>query len=77
VPFNKIVLYQPRLVKLVVPPSTFADIRFWLDQYGINQSTVFPGLDGLSRHIEWLHTILEDEKHLRRTIANMSWELPT
>jgi hypothetical protein len=77
VPFDKIALYTPRLVKLVVSPSAFADIRFRLDQYGINQSTVFPGLDGLSRHIQWLHTILEDEKHLRRRIANRSWELPT
>jgi FRG domain len=77
VPFGKIAAYKPRLTKLVVVRSSFADIRFRLDQYGINQSIVFPGLDGLSKHIQWLHTFLNDEKHLRRTIARMSWDLPT
>jgi hypothetical protein len=76
VPFDKISAYKSRLTRLVISSNSFADIRFRLDQYGINQSVVFPGLDGLSRHIQWLHTILKDEKHLRRSIADMSWELP-
>jgi hypothetical protein len=66
VPFERITSYQPRLTKLIVSPSAFADIRFRLDQYGVNHSIVFPGLDGLSGYIEWLHTYLDDEKNLRR-----------
>jgi len=74
VPFDKIEPYQSRLTKVIVSGSGFANIRFRLDQYGVNQSTVFPGLDGLSRHIEWLHTGLDDEGHLRR--SDTRWEIP-
>jgi FRG domain len=76
VPFDKIGLYKPRLTKLVIFSSAFADIRFRLDQYGVNHSTVFPGLDGLSRHVEWLNSSLKDERHLRRIVADSSWEIP-
>ncbi|WP_245334691.1 hypothetical protein [Bradyrhizobium mercantei] len=76
VPFDKIALYQSRLTKVIIARAAFADIRFRLDQYGVNYSTVFPGLDGLSRHIEWLHSFLGDEKNLRRSVADMRWEIP-
>jgi hypothetical protein len=75
-PFDKIRLYQPHLTKLVVLRSAFSAIRFSLDQYGMNHSTVFPGLDGLSRHIEWLHSYLEDEKWLHRYVGDSRWEMP-
>jgi hypothetical protein len=75
VPFDKIALYKSRLTKVVVAHSAFADIRFRLDQYGVNYSTVFPGLDGVSRHIEWLHSFLDDEKRLRRSVVDTRWEM--
>jgi hypothetical protein len=76
VPFDRLALYQPRLTKVVILRSAFADIRFRLDQYGVNHSTVFPGLDGLSRHIEWLHSFLNDENRLRRSVVDTRWEMP-
>jgi hypothetical protein len=77
VPFDRLALYQPRLTKVVILRSAFADIRFRLDQYGVNHSTVFPGLDGLSRHIEWLHSFLNDENRLRRSVVDTRWEMPS
>jgi len=75
VPLETMRAYKSRLVKLFVPSSAFADLRYRLDQYGVNKSTVFPGLDGLSGHIEWLHSVLGDEMHLRRDVATASWRL--
>lgn len=36
-----------------VPPGACAEIRTVLDACGINESSLFPDLDGLSRHIGW------------------------
>jgi hypothetical protein len=77
IPFDKIALYNSRLVKLVITPNSFADIRFRLDQYGINEAVVFPDLDGLSHHIGWLHMKLSDEMHLGRTIDKLGWDPPS
>ncbi len=47
------------LVKLVIGADAKRDIRYGLDQLGINVATLFPGLDGLARyrnfkHIDWM-----------------------
>ena len=77
IPFDKIAIYNPRLVKLLISSDSFSDIRFRLDQYGINESVVFPDLDGLSHHIGWLHSKLSDERHLERTVDNLGWKPPS
>jgi len=48
-----------RLVKLTISVDAKRDIRYGLDQLGINVATLFPGLDGLARyrnfkHIDWM-----------------------
>lgn len=50
---------HPQLVKLVISVTAKRDIRYGLDQLGINVATLFPGLDGLARyrnfkHIDWM-----------------------
>jgi hypothetical protein len=47
--------HHPKLVKILVPSSAFRDIRYQLDRCGINAAVVYPDLDGLARHIEWLY----------------------
>ncbi len=53
--------YCDRLTKIIIPAVSFCDIRYQLDRCGINESTMFPGIGGLCRHIEWFHALLEDE----------------
>jgi hypothetical protein len=53
--------YCDRLTKLVIPASSFSELRFQLDRCGINNASMFPGIGGLCRHIEWLYSILDDE----------------
>lgn len=50
-----------RLLQVRIPAIAFADIRFDLDRLGVNSATLFPDLDGLCRHIEWLYTFTKDE----------------
>lgn len=42
-----------KLHKIKVYADYFGDIRKALDIYGINESSMFPDLDGLSKYIEW------------------------
>jgi hypothetical protein len=53
--------YCNHLIKLIIPASSFSELRFQLDRCGINDASMFPGIGGLCRHIEWLHTLLDDE----------------
>lgn len=50
-----------RHLRLEIPPETFPDIRKHLDRCGVNSSTMFPGIEGLCGHIQWLHSFLRDE----------------
>jgi len=42
--------------KLIVPKSARKGIKKILSSYGINRASLFPDLDGLARHIEWLRS---------------------
>lgn len=53
--------FQPRLQKVLVHRDTYSDIRYYLDQCGINAATMYPDIDGLARHVEWYHSLGEDE----------------
>ncbi|MEM6837646.1 MAG: FRG domain-containing protein [Cyanobacteria bacterium P01_C01_bin.120] len=54
--------YKSRLKKLMVPFDAFARIRLELDRLDVNSSTLFPDLDGLCAHIEWIYSSLADEE---------------
>ena len=41
------------LEKLVIPTSIKSDLMFMLHQYGVNYLSLFPDLEGLSKHLCW------------------------
>jgi len=53
--------YKARIDRLVIPPDAFGDLRFSLDLLGVNFASLFPDLDGLSRHLNWSNSLLADE----------------
>jgi hypothetical protein len=54
-PLQSATEHYSKLTKILVPRSAFVDIRFQLDRCGINSAVVYPDIDGLARHIEWLY----------------------
>ncbi|MFQ3248058.1 MAG: type I restriction system adenine methylase HsdM [Arenicella sp.] len=42
-----------QIFKIVIPKNQRSTLKQQLHQYGIHEATVYPGLDGLSRHIKW------------------------
>jgi len=53
VPFEKIAVYKPCLAKIVIGQGKAASIQERLNLYGTNRASLFPGLDGLCKQIEW------------------------
>ncbi|GAN32280.1 hypothetical protein BROSI_A0792 [Candidatus Brocadia sinica JPN1] len=49
------------MIKFTIDKSLFKDIRHSLDRCGINQSTMYPGLDGVAGYSSWKYTLLKDE----------------
>lgn len=45
-----------RIVKLIVPAENRRQLKHSLYRYGIHRAALFPDLDGLARHVEWLRT---------------------
>lgn len=60
-PFERNAVYKNRLIKFVIGAEHFSDFRYDLDRFGVNRSTMFPDLDGLASHIQWLYSLIEDE----------------
>lgn len=58
---NRATNYGRRLNRLVIPAEAFGDLRRDLDYMGISRATLFPGLDGVSRHLNWQQSLLADE----------------
>lgn len=42
--------------RIIVPRDIHAELRGMLNKYGVNQFSLFPSLDGLAAHIEWLQS---------------------
>lgn len=53
--------HYSKLTKILIPKAGFANIRYQLDRCGINAAVIYPELDGLARHIEWLYSYADDE----------------
>jgi len=47
-----------KIDRLIIINKCRKTLKRQLDKYGINQASLFPDLDGLSKHIEWLRTDL-------------------
>ena len=44
------------ITKLVIKQPFRKMLKFTLHQFGVHRASMFPGLDGLAKHIEWLRT---------------------
>lgn len=42
--------------KIILPANLQTDFKRTLSRYGVNQFALFPGLDGLAAHIQWLQS---------------------
>lgn len=61
VPLEKNKYYQNCLTKVIIPAKSFTNLRYHLDRFGINHSSMFPDIDGVCKHVEWLNSRLADE----------------
>jgi hypothetical protein len=53
--------YKGRVGKVEIPAASFSQIRQELRVVGIDEASLFPDLDGLSHHLNWLVSTLDDE----------------
>jgi type I restriction enzyme M protein len=44
------------LDKIIIPNSIRLTLKKTLSKYGVDRFSLFPGLDGLAAHIEWLQS---------------------
>lgn len=61
IPLERNVQQKQLLEKIEVPNHFFASLRYQLERCGLHDASLFPDLDGLSRHIEWQHVFFSDE----------------
>ena len=61
IPLENNPAYSKKLTKLKIPPDSFSDMRFELDRFNVNAATLFPDVDGLCAHIQWINSYLDDE----------------
>lgn len=61
VPLEKNIQQKHLLHKVLIPAHAFSELRFELDRCGVNASSLFPDLDGLSLHLGWEYSLLSDE----------------
>jgi len=61
IPLDRQLRYKEALTKIVIPGECFSDIRYDLDRCGIHAASMLTDLDGLCHHIEWSHSLLDDE----------------
>ena len=54
--------FKTKLTKAIIPASQFASIRKQLSVLGVNNSTVYPDIDGFCKHLERRFSKLEDER---------------
>ena len=57
--FETLKNYKSKLDKIKIPRATFPEIRVKLNLMGINSSTIYPDLTGLSKYLMWKHLKLE------------------
>lgn len=53
--------FKTKLIKAVIPHSSFANIRRQLNVLGVNYSTIYPDIDGFCKHLERRFSKLDDE----------------
>ena len=58
--------FKNKLTKAIIPHEHFASIRKQLHVLGVNNSTIFPDIDGFCRHLEWRFSKYSDEITIER-----------
>ena len=53
--------FKDKLTKVIIPHKEFSIIRKQLHVLGVNNSTIFPDIDGFCRHLEWRYSRYSDE----------------
>ncbi|MGV0938948.1 FRG domain-containing protein [Empedobacter sp. ULE_I140] len=61
IPFEDICT-NSRLKKYIIPKEIKRDILLLLNQYGINNLSIYPDLEGLSKHLSWYYENLDTWK---------------
>lgn len=54
VPFEEHEDYSKRLIKIEIASQSFRECRVRLHNFGINSSSMYPDIDGLAKHVDWL-----------------------
>jgi hypothetical protein len=54
IPFEKNPEYTSRLFKIKIMSSCFSECKKRLHTFGINSAMMYPDIDGLAKHVEWL-----------------------
>jgi len=54
VPFEEYETYGSRLFKIRIHRSCFRECQHRLHSFGINSSSMYPDIDGLAKHVDWL-----------------------
>jgi hypothetical protein len=55
VPFELNPDYGQRIFKIKIDPKCFRECKMRLHNFGINSSSMYPDIDGLAKHVEWLY----------------------
>lgn len=53
--FEKNKEYADRLFKIKVSSEAFSECKKRLHNFGINSASMYPDIDGLAKHVEWLY----------------------
>jgi hypothetical protein len=61
IPLERNPTFSRRLRKLEIPAAAFSDLRRELDRCNVNGASLYGGIDGLCKHINWLNTLGSDE----------------
>lgn len=56
IPLNKEMNFKNKLQPIIIKRSAFNNIRFSLNQCGINTLSLFPDFGGLCQHINWINS---------------------
>jgi hypothetical protein len=54
-PFENYEDYSGRLFKICIKSECFSECKKWLHNFGINSASMYPDIDGLAKHVEWLY----------------------
>src|SRR5690606_22818494 len=46
---------QDNLTKVIIPYQFKHDLEIVLNQYGVNYLSIYPDLEGLSKHLSWFY----------------------